>query len=346
MNMNNPVPLTIISGFLGAGKTTLLNYVLHAEHNLKVAVLVNDFGEINIDSELIVGIEDEVDNTISFANGCICCSLREDMLLSIIELLERPEPPEYIIIEASGVSDPAAIALGFLMPDVRELIRVENIITVVDAEQVMSLTRGENAGLGIAQISIADVLVLNKADLVDGKKLSAVRGWLREVMPGARIIEARFGRVPLELVFGLGSYDPDRILGREPINVHVHTGESGHDHENSGRKKVFGTWSFETDRMLSYELVRKAVKSLPPTIFRAKGILYLDSFPEKRGVLHVVGRRCALSWDRPWKREAPYSKLVLIGTPDGVDPEALKKHFEGCLGVSAEGGGREESRPA
>jgi G3E family GTPase len=332
MSMNNPVPLTIISGFLGAGKTTLLNYVLHAEHNLKVAVLVNDFGEINIDSELIVGIENEIDNTISFSNGCICCSLREDMLLSIIELLERPEPPEYIIIEASGVSDPAAIALSFLMPDVRELIRVENIITVVDAEQITSLTKGESAELGIAQISIADVLVLNKADLVDGKRLSGVRGWLREVMPSARIIETEFGRVPLELVFGLGSYDPDRILGREPMNVHVHAGEHVHPHgEGYGHEKAFSTWSFETDRMLSYELVRKAVKSLPPTIFRAKGILYLDTFPEKRGVLHVVGRRCALSWDRPWSGHAPYSKLVLIGTPNGVDPEALKKHFEECL---------------
>src|SRR5690606_17852760 len=166
-----PVPLTIIGGFLGAGKTTLLNYVLHAEHGRKVAVLVNDFGEINIDSELIVGIENEVDNTISLSNGCICCSLRGDMLLSLIELLEQPEPPEYIILEASGVSDPAAIALSFLMPDVRRLIRVENIIMVVDAEQVQGLTRGENAELGIAQISVADVLVLNKADLVGNERL-------------------------------------------------------------------------------------------------------------------------------------------------------------------------------
>lgn len=337
MNMDNPVPLTIIGGFLGAGKTTLLNYVLHAEHGRKVAVLVNDFGEINIDSELIVGVENEVDNTISFSNGCICCSLRGDMLLSIIELLERPEPPEYIIIEASGVSDPAAIALSFLMPDVRRLVGVENIITVVDAEQVADLTRGENAELGIAQISIADVIVLNKADIVGDKRLHKVREGLRGVMPGARIVEAEFGRVPLELVFGLGSYDPDRLLAREPMDVHVHAGEPHHNHEGRSHEKVFGTWSFETDRMLSYELVRKAVKTLPPTIFRAKGILHLDTFPDMRGVLNVVGRRCALSWGRPWGAQKPHSRFVLIGTPEGVDPEMLEAHFEECLG----GPGRE-----
>lgn len=338
MNMDNPVPLTIIGGFLGAGKTTLLNYVLHAEHGRKVAVLVNDFGEINIDSELIVGIENEVDNTISLSNGCICCSLRGDMLLSIIELLERPEPPEYIVIEASGVSDPAAIALSFLMPDVRRLVRVENIITVADAEQVTCLTKGENAELGIAQISIADVLVLNKADLVGDKRLHEVREWLRRIMPGARIVDAEFGRVPIELVFGLGSYDPDRLLAREPMDVHVHAGEPGHVHEEGGgHEKVFATWSFETDRMLSYELVRKAVKTLPPTIFRAKGILHLDTFPDMRGVLNVVGRRCALSWGRPWGAQKPHSRFVLIGTPEGVDAEMLEAHFEGCLG----GTGRE-----
>ncbi|HML94922.1 MAG TPA: GTP-binding protein [Thermodesulfobacteriota bacterium] len=332
MNTDNPVPLTIIGGFLGAGKTTLLNYVLHAEHGRKVAVLVNDFGEINIDSELIVGIENEVDNTISLSNGCICCSLRGDMLLSIIELLEQPEPPEYIIIEASGVSDPAAIALSFPMPDVRRLIRVENIITVVDAEQVKGLTRGESAELGIAQISVADVLVLNKADLVGNERLSGVRGWLRGIMPGARIVEARFGRVPLELVFGLGGYDPDRLLAREPVDVHVHAGEPGHSHAGDrSHEKVFATWSFETGRMLSYELVRKAVKTLPPTIFRAKGILHLDTFPDMRGVLNVVGRRCALSWGRPWGAQRPHSRFVLIGTPDGVDAEMLEAHFEGCL---------------
>ena len=338
MNMDNPVPLTIIGGFLGAGKTTLLNYVLHAEHGRKVAVLVNDFGEIDIDSELIVDIENEVDNTISLSNGCICCSLRGDMLLSIIELLERPEPPEYIVIEASGVSDPAAIAMSFLVPDVRKLIRVENIITVVDAEQVTRLTKGENAELGIAQISIADVLVLNKADLVGNQRLSRVKEWLRGIMPSARIVEAEFGRVPLELVFGLGCYDPDRLLAREPMDVHVHAGEPGHTHEEEGgHEKVFATWSFETDRMLSYERVRKAVKTLPPTIFRAKGILHLDTFPDMCGVLNVVGRRCALSWGRPWGPKKPHSRFVLIGTPDGVDAEKLEAHFRGCLG----GHGRE-----
>ncbi len=336
--MDKPVPVTIISGFLGAGKTTLLNHILSADHGLKIAVLVNDFGEINVDAELIVGLENEVDNTISFSNGCICCSLRDDMLETILGLLERALPPDYIVIEASGVSDPAAIALSLLMPGMRDLIRVENIITVIDAEQVTNLVKGANAELGIAQISIADILVLNKTDLVSEEKLTAVKEWLREIMPGLRLVECVYGRAPIELVFGIGGCDTDRLLEREPIDVHVHPDDSRHgrdtrhDHGN-----VFSTWSFTTDKILSYEQVRKAVKSLPPSIFRAKGILYLDSFPDLRGIIHVVGRRCALSWDKPWNKQTPYSMFVLIGTPEGVDPEMLQSHFEGCFGDDTAG---------
>lgn len=343
--MNNPVPITIISGFLGAGKTTLLNNILNTEHGHKIAVLVNDFGEINVDSELIVGLENEVDNTISFSNGCICCSLRDDMLESILELLERPEPPDYIVIEASGVSDPAAIALSLLMPGMRDLIRVENIITVVDAEQVTNLVKGANAELGIAQISIADILVLNKTDLVRKEKLTEIKGGLSEILPGLRLVECAYGRVPMELVFGIGGYNPDRLLYREPIHVHVHsegsldTHDAKHDHGN-----VFSTWNYTTDKILSYERVRKAVKSLPTSIFRAKGILYLDTFPDLRGILHVVGKRCALSWDKPWNKQTPYSRFVLIGTPEGVDPEMLQSHFERCLGKDTAGKLREAKK--
>ena len=330
--MKKPIPITIISGFLGAGKTTLLNYILSTEHNRKIAVLVNDFGEINIDSELILDIEKEMDNTVSLTNGCICCTLSEDFVESIQELMERPEEIDYIIVEASGVSDPAAIVLSILSSGIRDLIRLENIITLVDAEHVFELAKGRNAELGIAQISVADILILNKVDLIDQNRLLNVRHSLEEILPGARIIESVHGRVPVELVFGLGSFNPDRVLNRGAMEVHVHSHESSHVHSHHHEHdKVFSTWSYKTDKVLSYAKVKRTVKSLPTDIFRAKGILNLDDSPEKRGVLHLVGKRCSLSWGKPWEPEKPYSKFVLIGTPGGVDAKALKEHFDGCL---------------
>ena len=329
--MDKQIPVTIISGFLGAGKTTLLNHILKTEQGRKIAVFVNDFGEINIDSELIVNIDNEVNNTVNLTNGCICCTLREDLLESILDLLERPDL-DHIVIEASGVSDPAAIALNLLLPGIRELIRIENIIAIVDAENVVELTKGQHAELGIAQISVADILILNKVDLVDKGRIAQIKESLKEILPNARLVESTFGVVPLELVFGLGVYNPDRILEVEPINTHVHTKDSTqHSHEHSDHSKIFSTWSYATDKILSYDKLRTALKSLPTNIFRAKGIVYQDKDVEVRGVVHMVGRRCTLSWERPWDMEQPYSKIVMIGTPGEMDQKQIEEHFDKYL---------------
>ncbi|MEM7008741.1 MAG: GTP-binding protein [Thermodesulfobacteriota bacterium] len=326
--MDKQVPVTIISGFLGAGKTTLLNHILNTENERKIAVLVNDFGEINIDAELIVNIENEVDNTVNLTNGCICCSLSEDLLESILNILERPDL-DHIIIEASGVSDPAAIALNLLLPGIRELIKIENIISIIDAENVLELTKGRYSELGIAQISVADILILNKVDLIDKARADQIIKSLKEILPNSRIVEASHGVVPLELVFGLGVYNPDRILEAEPVNTHVHSeNSSDHNHEHSHHGDVFSTWSYTTDKILSYDSLRTALKSLPTNIFRAKGIVYQDKETEKRGIVHMVGRRCTLSWGNPWAEQQPYSKIVMIGTPEEVDQKQIKDHFD------------------
>ena len=150
------IPLTILTGFLGAGKTTLLNRILNGNHGLKVAVLVNDFGSINIDAELIVGVES---NVISLANGCVCCSIRDDLRQSVLDVLDRPEQPDYVVLEASGVADPAAIAMTFLDEEIRERIRLDSIICVVDAEQVFDAP--EQAELKLRQVAFSDMLILN-----------------------------------------------------------------------------------------------------------------------------------------------------------------------------------------
>ncbi|HRF94408.1 MAG TPA: GTP-binding protein, partial [Aggregatilineales bacterium] len=286
-----PIPMTIISGFLGAGKTTLLNHILHGNHGLKIAVLVNDFGSINIDSQLVVGIEGE---TVSLSNGCICCTIRGDLLQEVVKLVRRADPPEYLIIETSGVSDPVAVANTFLMPEVKPVIRLDSILTVVDGEQLLD-QKEDNQELAINQIAVADIIVLNKVDLVSVDELATIRNTIRTISPDARILEVTHGKVPLELVLGVGKYAPEKVAQRTEKDVHVHDVDEEHDHDHHhhdddehddhehthDHSTVFSTWSWATDKSLSLQKLREMFEELPITIYRAKGVIYLADVPNR-----------------------------------------------------------------
>lgn len=325
------VPVTILTGFLGAGKTTVLNHILSGQHGLKVAVLVNDFGAINIDSQLVVGVEGDM---VSLANGCICCTIRGDLLQAALDLLKRDDPPEYILIETSGVSDPLEVAMTFDLPAIQGKMRVDSIVTVIDTEQIRSLGR-EFEVLAFTQVGVADIVVMNKVDLATEAQRQQVRDWVRSIIPSARILETTHGQVPLELLLGVGGYDPERVA-RKPLEVHAHeAGEHHHDHEHPDHSLVFDTWSWTTDQPVLLKSLKKATETLPSSIFRAKGFIYSVDQPERKGILHVVGRRVSLEFGESWGDQLARTQIVVIGAHGGVDVTALQARFEATLAANA-----------
>jgi G3E family GTPase len=310
------IPVTLIGGFLGAGKTTLLNHVLSENHGLRAAVLVNDFGAINIDAKLVVGVEGD---TVELANGCVCCTIRDDLAGACLGLLQRPEPPEHLFIELSGVSDPVPVLNTFLDTELKAAFSFNSILAVVDAEQ-FPLMKGDMAQLARTQLGAADIVVLNKVDLVTKDDLDRVKEILGQVAHGSKIVEAVRGSIPIELVHA--GHDAGLAASRQ---------SDGHHHHSHGHG--LSTWSWTDERPLSLHKLRTAIEALPDSVYRCKGIIHLEEMPRYRYVLQMVGKRYQIDETELWGEQLPRNEIVLIGGQDGMDDTNLKQAFDTCVGT-------------
>jgi len=321
------LPVTLLTGALGSGKTTLLNRILAEPHGLKIGVIVNEFGELSIDHHLVVGTEEEV---VELANGCVCCSVREDLLDAVVRLLKRDEPFDYFVVETTGLADPRPVAQTFLHDEICEEVRLDAIITVVDAvnfEQNLHHT-----GTTIDQILAGDLLLLNKADLVTPEELRQVRTELEDLNPVARILETVQAQADLRLLLDVhlhtGSIDANADVATPGDFVALdqfvnRTAGSGHL-----EREDISSVSFTTNKPFDYERLGAFLESLPRNIFRGKGILWIDGY-EDQLIFHLVGDRSTAVVGESWGVGARESKLVLIGK--SLEAQELIDALQACV---------------
>jgi G3E family GTPase len=341
----NQIPVTVLTGYLGAGKTTLLNRILSEDHGKRYAVIVNEFGEIGIDNELVVGADEEV---FEMNNGCVCCTVRGDLIRVLQGLMKRQASAtrgfDAIIIETTGLADPGPVAQTFFVDDdVKTRTRLDSVTTVVDAKHVnQSLEHSREAR---EQIAFADQIVLNKTDLVSEAELTAVEARLRRLNPLAKIHRSERSNVALDAILGRGGFDLERITALEPefLNPghgepgHVHDdhcADDGHDHHHHDHvhdDDIKGV-ALRAARPLDANKVSRWLNELlaakGPDILRAKGILDVAG-DERRLVFQAVHMILEGDFQRPWSdKDARESRMVFIGRD--LDEAALRAGFEAC----------------
>ncbi len=343
--MSETIPVTVLTGYLGAGKTTLLNRILSEDHGKRYAVIVNEFGEIGIDNDLIVGSDEEV---FEMNNGCVCCTVRGDLIRVLSGLMKRKGSFDAIIVETTGLADPAPVAQTFFMDeDVKAKTKLDSVTTVVDAKHVGA--RLDDSREAREQVAFADQIVLNKTDLVSEDQLAEVEARLRRLNPLAPIHRAQRSNVPLEAVLGRGGFDLERITELQPQFLtsgqggpahgepgHVHDDHCGHDHDHGHAHAhviddIRGV-SMQLERPMDGTKVTRWLNELlaekGPDILRAKGILDVKG-EDKRLVFQAVHMILEGELQRPWRDgETRSSRMVFIGRD--LDEAALRRGFEAC----------------
>jgi G3E family GTPase len=319
-DMPEKIPVTVLTGYLGAGKTTLLNRILTEQHGKRYAVIVNEFGEIGIDNELVVGADEEV---FEMNNGCICCTVRGDLIRILDGLMKRKGKFDAIIVETTGLADPAPVAQTFFMDqDVSDTARLDAVVTVADAKWLAD--RLKDAPEAKNQIAFADVIILNKTDLVSPTDLDAVEARVRAINPYAKIHRTQNCALPITDVLDRNAFDLDRIIELEPDFLE----EGHHHHHDEDVQSVSMTIDGEVDPEKFMPWISDLTQREGPNILRCKGIVAFPNEPKRfvfQGVHMILDGDVQRDWKPGEKRD---SKVVFIGR--NLDADAIREGFLAC----------------
>jgi len=310
-------PVTVLTGFLGAGKTTLVNRILSEAHGLRIAVIVNDFGAVGIDSQLIVGVES---GTVSLANGCVCCEIRGDLVAAVDSVLGQDRDLDALVLEASGVAEPSGIARTFTSQVFRSPVRLDGIVAVIDAEQLPAQAEDPaTRDLVFGQIGYCDLAVLNKIDLANRARVDAVRSFVHDRLPTVRIIETSYAQVPFHVLLGIGPTETAVIAG--------HGANGGHRHGSS----AFEHWTYTRESAVDPDVLLASIRRLPRSVYRIKGFVPSAHDPDHRYLLQAVGQRGEIHQADAWGGRPRSTELVIIADRSGLDRTAIDRQLDACL---------------